>query len=391
MTLEEQIKALLEAKKHEEKEKEKDTDKDEDQDQEQEDPAVRLDNPLTPGLTMNQDDDSEEDSEEDDDKKDDKKSVKEDAQSEFETAKAMAMATDPNGDLQKDQFDATMAVQNETDTDESDTDAKTRFDTEKAQADAMRTESISDLLGNEFSAEFKLKAQTIFEAAVKDQVEKIKEKLECQYKDEQAKLKEEFQEKLEQKTKSLEEETSDKIDGYLSFLAESWKKENEVALEAAIKSELTESFISNLKQVFEQHYIDLPEDKVDLYSKAVEDKAQAEKALANTVMSVKRLTEQLNAIKREQIIEEATKDFASLDRTRFKTLTEDFAFDDENTFKQKVSIVKQSFFGAKSTAKEQLTEHLTITEQIVDTGVQAKVEEQTVMSAYVRALRGSKK
>ena len=206
-----------------------------------------------------------------------------------------------------------------------------------------------------------------------------------------AKLQEEFDEKFEQMKNHLEEETSDKIDGYLSHLAEEWKKDNEIALEAAIKSELTESFINNLKAVFEQHYIDLPEDKVDLYHKTLEEKAEMENALASTVSNLAKLTEELNHLKREQIIEESLKEFSSLDAARFKTLTEDFGFEDEESFKTKLSIVKKSFFGQKSTASEQLAEEIVKTPEIVETTSNVNViTENTAMSSYLRALKSKK-
>ena len=250
------------------------------------------------------------------------------------------------------------------------------------------TESISDLLGDEFSTEFKLKAQTIFEAAVKDQVTQIQAKLQEEHNAAVAKLTEEFEEKFVARSKQLEEETSDKIDGYLNFLAEEWKQDNKIALGHSIKAELTESFINGIKTVFEQHYVDLPEEKVDVYAKALEEKTELEAALATTVGNLAKLTEEVNAFKREQIITEAVKDFASLDVARFKTLTEDLAFEDADTFKTKVGIVKQSFFSQKqSAAKEQLTEDLVKTPEIVETGSNVEtVVEDTKMSTYLRAL-----
>lgn len=323
MTLEEQIKALLEAK-------EKDDEKDQDQaDRVDDEPAVKIENPMTPGMQSSE--------------------------------------ITPEGEI--------AAADQEGEEDEEEEEKKEKV-----------AESISDLLGDEFSEEFKLKAQTVFEAAVKEQVTKYKEQLQEEHNAAVAKLQEEFEEKFLTRSKHLQEETSDKIDGYLNFLAEEWKKENQVALEAAIKSELTESFISNLKTLFEQHYVDLPEERVDVYAKVVEEKSQMESALATTVSKLKTLTEELHQIKREQIIEESAKDFSSMDKARFKTLTEDFAFEDANTFKTKVGIVKKSFFGQKSIAKEQLTEELVKNEPIVESSEPVEIVENTVMSAYLKAL-----
>lgn len=333
MTLEEQIKALLEAKDKDDKKDDDQAEKD-DQDQQadrvDDEPAVKIENPLTPGM-----------------------------QSSEVTPQGEIAAADEQGEE-----------------DEEDEEKK------KNQV----SESISDLLGDDFSEEFKLKAQTIFEAAVKDQVVKIEAKLQEEHNAAVAKLEEEYEEKFLIRSKNLQEETSDKIDGYLNFLAEEWKKENQVALETAIKSELTESFISKLKTVFEQHYVDLPEEKVDVYAKVVEEKSQMESALATTVSKLKTLTEELNQIKREQIIEESAKDFSSLDKARFKTLTEDFAFEDADSFKTKLGIVKKSFFSQKSTVKEQLTEELAKTEPIIEDSAPVEIVENTVMAAYLKAL-----
>jgi hypothetical protein len=346
MTLEDQIKALLEAK---EDKKEDDQAKEKEQaDRVEDEPAVKVDNPMDPSL----------------------------GSSEEEPASMMPQ-TDDEKEEESDEEEKEDEKEEEEDSDD---------DKKKMQ------ESISDLLGDEFSDEFKLKAATIFEAAVKAQVLEFKAKLEEEHTSKLAKLEEEFEEKFAIRCKQLDEETSDKIDGYLSFLAEEWKKDNAIALEAAIKTELTESFISNLKTLFEQHYVDLPDDKVDLYTQSLQEKAELEKALATSVTTMKQISEELAQVKREQIIEESVKDFTSLDIARFKTLVEDFAYEDEETFKKKISIVKKSFFEQKqSSVKEQLTEDLVNSQEIVEDISPVEVpQENPVMSTYLRALSKKK-
>jgi hypothetical protein len=346
MTLEDQIKALLEAK---EDKKEDDQAKEKEQaDRVEDEPAVKVDNPMDPSL----------------------------GSSEEEPASMMPQ-TDDEKEEESDEEEKEDEKEEEEDSDD---------DKKKMQ------ESISDLLGDEFSDEFKLKAATIFEAAVKAQVLEFKAKLDEEHTSKLAKLEEEFEEKFAIRCKQLDEETSDKIDGYLSFLAEEWKKDNAIALEAAIKTELTESFISNLKTLFEQHYVDLPDDKVDLYTQSLQEKAELEKALATSVTTMKQISEELAQVKREQIIEESVKDFTSLDIARFKTLVEDFAYEDEETFKKKISIVKKSFFEQKqSSVKEQLTEDLVNSQEIVEDISPVEVpQENPVMSTYLRALSKKK-
>lgn len=356
MTLEDQIKALLEA--NEKKDAEAAGDDKEPADQVDQEPAVKIENPMDPNLTPSD--------------------VATSPQDEIDAAETQGAA-----DVAAEQ-----GLRNQEEPESKEADADEDKDKDKKKADQV-TESIADLLGNEFSDEFKLKAQTIFEAAVKDQVLQIQETLQEEHQAAVAVLEDKFQEKLATRSQQLDEENSDKIDGYLNFLAEEWKKDNQIALESAIKTELTESFITQLKSVFEQHYFDLPEEKVDAYSKALEEKAEVESALATTVGSLKKLTEELNQIRREQIIAESTKDLAGLDATRLVALTEDFAFEDAETFKQKVSIVKTQFFGKKSSqAKEQLTEELTKSTPIVEEVAAVEtVQEGNAMSAYVRALR----
>lgn len=349
MNLEDQIRALLEANKDDAK----DTDTDQQADRVDVDPAVKIENPMNPDLTSSEGGIEPQD---------------EIAAGEKQGAGAGCEPNDPNCQ----------------DADDDEDDSKKKVD------ESVEIGSISDLLEDiELTDEFKLKAQTIFEAAVKDQVMKIQATLQEEHKAAVAGLETQFEEKFVARSKQLEEETSDKIDGYLSFLAESWKQDNAVALESGIRSELVESFIDNMKTLFEQHYVDLPEEKVDLYSQTLNEKAELETALATTVSTVAKLTEEVNQFKREQIIEEASKDFSSLDQARFKTLTEDFAFEDVESFKTKVNIVKGSFFGQKqSTAKEQLTEEFSSATPIVEETpiVENVIEQDPTMSRYVQAL-----
>lgn len=329
MTLEEQIKALLEANKKEED----DAEDKEDADSVEDDPAVSIDNPMNPDLVTKDEAEDEKDDSDETEEDDDKKDVKE----------------------------------------------------------SVQVGSLSDLLSEEFSEEFKLKAQTIFEAAVKDQVAQFKQTLQEEQNATVAKLEQQFEDKLAQRTQQVQEDLSDKIDGYLGFLAEEWKQDNKVALETGIKSELTESFMGALKQVFEQHYLEVPTDKVDLFQKVVNEKAEVEETLSTVVGKVRKLQEQVEVYERAEIIEESVKGLTDLDAEKLKTLVEDFEFVDADTFQKKVSIVKTSFFEQRSqrqTAKSQLTEELVRTEAIVESH-EPIVEEKQIdpaMAAYLKAL-----
>lgn len=403
-SLEDQIRTLLESRNTKVMEKEK-------ADRVEEDPAVKIDNPMDPNLSSSEGltpDQKEEEKASGADRDANEREVaakkkaeemREEAEpgaegsaaDNFEDAKEQAMATDVNGDPHGDSLAQVQAVQNETDVDESDADAEARFELAKDKAAEEEQEvqaDLGELLGAEFTEDFKLKAKTIFEAAVKAQVSAIKAKLEEGAACKQADLEKEFEEKLARKTKQLEEETSEKIDGYLTYVAEEWTTKNELALQAGIKTELTESFINKLKAVFEEHYIEVPESKVDLYTESLAEKAELEQSLSTSIGTIQSLKEELNQLKRANIIEESSKEFASLDASRFKTLVEDFEFEDEVTFKKKVQIVKTSFFENKSNAKEQLTEEFVKAEVITESNIepQEPVQQNSRMSAYLSAL-----
>lgn len=257
-------------------------------------------------------------------------------------------------------------------------------------------ESVEELLGDEFSEDFKLKAVVIFEAAVKDQVVKIEEGLKAEYASKAAALQEDFDKKLAEQTAKIEESLGDEINGYLTLITEEWMSKNELAVRSGIKAELVESFIGGMKTLFEEHYVDLPEEKLDLVGKLESEKASLNEELASVKSEMQSLTEQHNATLREQIMNESAKDFTVLDFERFKTLTEDFAFENEETFRKKVDIVKTAFFETKSerrSTKTELKESFVPSLPIVEEKkllIEDQAPKKTAMDEYIRYIGKSK-
>ena len=256
-------------------------------------------------------------------------------------------------------------------------------------------ESVEELLGDEFTEDFKLKAVVIFEAAVKDQVVKIEEALKAEYATKAAALQEDFDKKLSEQTAQIEESLSDEVNGYLTLISEEWMSKNELAVRAGIKAELVESFIGGMKTLFEEHYVDLPEEKLDMVGKLEAEKAALTEELANTQSQVQTLTEQHNAALREQIMSESAKDFTVLDFERFKTLTEDFAFENEETFRKKVDIVKTAFFETKAErrTKTELKESFVPSAPIVEEKklmAEDAPASKTKMDEYIRYISKTK-
>lgn len=261
---------------------------------------------------------------------------------------------------------------------------------EQQKKQQQANESIESLFSEEFSDEFKLKASTIFEAAIKEKVSAIEESLKAEYAAKAAALEESFQVKLVEETSKIEESLSEDINGYLTNMTEEWMRKNELAVAAGIKAELTESFINGMKTLFEEHYIDVPESKVDLFAKLEEEKKALEEELTESKMIAEELTHKLTSVTREQIIAESAKDFTGLDFQRFKVLTEDFDFENEDQFRKKMDIVKKAFFEAKAEKignKEKVLESFVPAAPIIEEHIIDPDEKKdNGMSAYLRYL-----
>ena len=251
-------------------------------------------------------------------------------------------------------------------------------------------ESVQSLLGDDFSDDFKLKAVTIFEAAVKEQVNKIEESLKKEYAEKIAKAEENFDIKLVEETNRIDENLSEEINGYLTLMSEEWMRKNELAVQAGIKAELVESFIDGMKTLFEEHYVDLPEEKLDMVAKLQEEKKALEAIISESKTATDAITEKYHSVLRENIISESAKDFTDLDFARFKTLTEDFQFDYEDTFRKKVDIIKKAFFETKAEKsvqkKDQLMESFIPAAPIIEEKELFSDPVDDKMSAYLKFL-----
>ena len=206
----------------------------------------------------------------------------------------------------------------------------------KEEVEIDMTDDINALVADEdLSEEFKAKAKTIFEAAV---AAKVKE----QMTEAEAKLEEETTQKIEE----IKDDLTEKVDSYLNYVSESWVSDNELAIERGLKSELTEDFISGLKQLFEEHYVEVPEDKFDVVEELANRLDEMEDKLNEEVASNISAQQDIEELQREKIINEASKDLADTQIEKLKQLAEDVDFEDQETFVEKVSTLKESYFGA---------------------------------------------
>ena len=185
----------------------------------------------------------------------------------------------------------------------------------------------------DLSEEFKTKARTIFEAAVATKVKEKVTEVETQY-----------EEKTAEAVEEIKEDLTEKVDSYLNYVAESWVEENELAIERGLKSELTEDFINGLKQLFEEHYVEVPEDKFDVVEELAARLDDQEDKLNEEVAQNISLSQDIEELKREKIVSEASKDLADSELEKLKELTEDVDFEDEEKFLEKVSTLKEAYF-----------------------------------------------
>ncbi len=187
--------------------------------------------------------------------------------------------------------------------------------------------------GETLSEEFKTKAEAIFEVAVNSVVEEY-----------ETQLHEEYQQKLDEAVEVVKGELVEQIDGYLDYVVEQWIKDNAVALESGIKVELVNSFISGMKQVFEDHYIDIPEDKVNV----VEEQAGRIEELESEVVSLREETElaitEATVVKCEKIISTLSSGLTAIQGEKFRELAEGVEFESVEEFETKAKTIRESYF-----------------------------------------------
>ena len=240
---------------------------------------------------------------------------------------------------------------------------------EKSESYDM-SDDIDALVGGEdLSEEFKSKAKTVFQAAVSAKVSEIKENLESQKRDE-----------IVEASNELKEELINKVDSFLGYVAEEWVKDNELAIERGLKSELTENFIQGLKSLFEDHYVEVPDDKLDVVDELASKIEEVEAKLNEEVSKNIDLTSERDELVRTQVVGQVSKDLTESEVEKLTKLIEDI--DQDEDFESNVKTIKESYF---SDSKETLQ----LDEEVVsdsDENTSTKVNLDPSMAAYSAAL-----
>ena len=199
-------------------------------------------------------------------------------------------------------------------------------------------DDIDALVGDaDLSEEFKQKAATIFEAAITSKVNAEKERLQSEY-----------DTKFEEEISKSKSELTEKVDSYLNYVVEEWMKENKLALERGIKGEIAEDFISGLKKLFEDHYIDVPDEKYDVLEDQASKIDDLEKKLNEEIEKNVEMNKVNGSYKRQEIIDEHSKDLADTAKEKFDSLVEGVEYSSEEDFAQKVKTIKESYFEQKA-------------------------------------------
>ena len=231
-------------------------------------------------------------------------------------------------------------------------------------------EHVEALMSGEgdLSDDFKKKAATVFESAVKSKV-----------RDEVTRLQENYDNEIEQGIKSNKSELTEKVDTYMNYVVEEWMKENELAVERGLKGEIAEDFIAGLKQLFEDHYVDIPDDKYDVLQAQSDKIAELEEKVNKTLDESIEFKKSNDDLTRNKVISEMVSDLADTEIEKFKGLTEDVDFGNEEDFKGKLETLKESYF--PNTIKE-TTENI----DNVETGPAQDIDFTDSMAAYSKAI-----
>ena len=225
---------------------------------------------------------------------------------------------------------------------------------------------------DDLSEEFKTKAATVFESAVNSKVKEIAETMEA-----------DVQTNYEQDVAKAKEELTEKVDSYLSYVVEEWMKENEIALERGIKGEIAEDFISGLKKLFAEHYIDVPDEKYNVLEDQASKIEELEKKLNEQIEKNVELNKDNAEKSRKEIMAEVAGDLADTAKEKFAKLAEEIEWSDAESFKKKCETIKESYFGKKEEVKDKLDD--------VAAGDEASNEDLSqAMAAYTAAISKTK-
>jgi len=249
---------------------------------------------------------------------------------------------------------------------------------EAPEAEYNMEEDVNALLaGEELSEEFQEKARTIFETAIKAKVSEVKEELQKSY-----------EEALVEEVVSIKKDLTERLDAYLEYVADEWLSENQLTVEAGLKTEMTESFLVGMKSLFEEHYVTIPEEKYDVLESMVDKLDEMESKLNEQIERNVALNSRLAESVADVIFADVTEGLALSQKEKLASLAENVEFDGEDNYREKLVKLRESYFPT-TVASTQRDSSETVSEETVEN---INEEVSTTMSAYLQTLqRVSKK
>jgi hypothetical protein len=289
-------------------------------------------------------------------------------------SKAKQNTSDPalknakDGSLSKDNKSGTSVKEEEV---EKEVKVKTEETTDNLEIDL--TADVKALVSSDadLSEEFKEKAATIFETAVKTRIQEQTKILEAKY-----------EEKLSKETETVKEAMVEKVDSYLNYVVEEWMKENELAVERGIRTEIAEDFITGLKDLFKEHYIDVPEEKYNVLDDLTNQAKKLEEKLNEQFEKNVVLSKKVSEAEKVKIIDEVSSDLADTEKEKFNSMAENVEDDSAEKFKEKLETIKESYF-----PKTRIAEATSKADEVDAVAANAPIESSTdAMAAYTAAI-----
>ena len=279
-----------------------------------------------------------------------------------------AKKADPMQKMSKEETETTEEVVAEEEVSTEEVVAESEETTEEAYD---MDEDVNALLGGEeLSEEFREKAKVVFEAALNSKVKEIQEALETQYATQ-----------LEEAKEELKTSLVERVDSYLEYVCEEWMTENELAVEHGIKSEMTESFLSGMKNLFEEHYVTIPEDKYDVLESMVEKLDEMETKLNEQIDKNIGLNKRLAESSAQDVLTQVSSGLAETQKEKLASLAESVEFESEEEYREKLETLKESYFSRTAPAAK------TQSAQTLSEGVDStNAEVSSTMETYLRSL-----
>jgi hypothetical protein len=292
-------------------------------------------------------------------------------------SKAKQNTSDPakksakDGSLENDQKSSSMKEEEVEATEDKEVVAEDKVE-ETKEVEIDLSADVKALVSGDadLSEEFKDKAATIFEAAVKTRIQEQTKILEAQY-----------EEKLSAETETVKEAMVEKVDSYLNYVVEEWMKENELAVERGIRTEIAEDFITGLKDLFKEHYIDVPEEKYNVLDDLTNQNKKLEEKLNEQIAKNVDLSKEVSQSAKSKAINEVASDLADTEKEKFEKMAENVEYDSADKFREKLETIKESYF-PKSKIEETASK-----DEVDSVAANAPIESNTdAMAAYTAAI-----